>query len=149
MFKHWLFVFTIFVCNCNCLFAQSLDSTKPKEITLAEIRIRNTSDSRAFIEKIKDDSTFYKAFRNLRILSFTSLNDITLFNKKGDTRASMKSRTHQTIENGCRLTKKMEETVTGDFYDKNGNFNYYTAELYSSLFFAFQKVCGETNIVKG
>ena len=61
----------------------------------------------------------------------------------------MKSRTHQTIENGCRLTKKLEETVTGDFYDKNGNFNYYTAELYSSLFFAFQKVCGETNIVKG
>ena len=106
MIKHWLFVFTIIVCNGTCLFAQTLDSTNPKEITLAAIRIRNTSDSRAFIDKVKEDSTFYKAFRNLRILSFTSLNDISLFNKKGDIKASMKSRTHQTIENGCRLTKK-------------------------------------------
>jgi len=149
MYKLWLYVFTTIVCNCTCLYGQTYDSLKLKEITLAEIRIRNTSDSKAFIEKVKEDSTFYKAFRNLRILSFTSLNDITLFNKKGDTQASMKSRTHQTVENGCRITQKLDETITGDFYDENGSFNYYTAELYSSLFFAFKKICGETNIVKG
>jgi hypothetical protein len=32
---------------------------------------------------------------------------------------------------------------------KGGEWNYYTAEMYASLFFTKGKVCGETNIVKG
>ena len=42
----------------------------------------------------------------------------------------------------------LEETHSGDLY-KNGEWNYYTAEMYASLFFTKGKVCGETNIVKG
>jgi len=34
-------------------------------------------------------------------------------------------------------------------YDNDKNFNYYTAQLYASLFFTKDTVCGETNIVKG
>jgi hypothetical protein len=29
----------------------------------------------------------------------------------------------------------LNESTTGDFYDKNHDYNYYTAELYASLFF--------------
>ena len=43
----------------------------------------------------------------------------------------------------------LEETVTGDIYDANHNFNYYTAQMYASLFFTKDAVCGETNIVAG
>ena len=39
--------------------------------------------------------------------------------------------------------------ATGDFYDKDRDYNYYTAELYASLFFTKGQVCGETNIVSG
>ena len=37
--------------------------------------------------------------------------------------------------------------MSGDFYKRNGNYNYYTAELYDYLFFAKTPVCGETDII--
>jgi hypothetical protein len=43
----------------------------------------------------------------------------------------------------------LEETTSGDIYDRNKNFNYYTGELYASLFFTKGNICGENNIVKG
>ena len=43
----------------------------------------------------------------------------------------------------------LNETITGDFYEKNGDYNYYTAELYAGLFFTKGQICGETNIVTG
>ena len=40
-----------------------------------------------------------------------------------------------------------EEAITGDFFDEHKNYNYYTAELYASLFFTKDSSCGETNII--
>jgi hypothetical protein len=144
-----LLLWCLLLSTISKTYAQITDSSAIKTVTLAEIRIANTSNARAFIEKIKNDSSFYKAFRNLRVLSFSSLNNIVLYDKRHNIKASMTSKTHQIIEEACRLTQKIEETTTGDFYDEEGKYNYYTAELYASLFFAFEKVCGETNIVKG
>src|SRR5437868_15515879 len=43
----------------------------------------------------------------------------------------------------------MNETSFTDMYNINHNFNYYTAHMYSGLFFTKDSVCGEDNIVKG
>ena len=43
----------------------------------------------------------------------------------------------------------LEEQSSGDIYDEARNFNYYTANMYASLFFTRDSVCGEDNIVKG
>ena len=43
------------------------------------------------------------------------------------------------------LKRKQPATYT----TKKHQYNYYTAQLYSSIFFAFDTVCGETNIVAG
>ena len=130
-------------------FAQQTDTVDGRVITLTEVIVRSKTDVRGFMERVITDTSFYKAFRNLRILEFTSLNDIRMFGKKGNVKATLNSRTRQFSANGCRYTKKVEEQSTGDFYDSRGNFNYYTAELYSGLLFAFDTICGETNIVKG
>lgn len=122
---------------------------KNQVFTLTDVVIRNNFDYPAFIEYVKNDTTFYKAFRNLRVLSFSSYNDINLRDKKGAVAASMRSTTRQTYANGCRTMEVKEETTTGDFYDKKGNYNYTTAEMYASLFFTKGKKCGETNIVRG
>ena len=45
--------------------------------------------------------------------------------------------------------KLLNESATGDFYEKDRDYNYYTAELYASLFFTKGEICGETNIVSG
>lgn len=122
---------------------------KNQSFTLADVVVRNNLDVAAFIDYVKKDTTFYKAFRNLRILSFSSFNDISINDRKGNLKASLHSTTRQTYNNGCRTMETKEEHITGDFYDRNGNYNYTTANIYASLFFTKGKVCGETNIVKG
>ena len=122
---------------------------KNQTFTLADVIVRNKLDVAAFIDYVKNDTTFYKAFRNLRVIGFSSYNDILINDKKGNPKASMQSTTSQRYANGCRTMVTTEEHTTGDFYDKNGNYNYTTAAMYASLFFTKGKVCGETNIVKG
>ncbi|HQS23895.1 MAG TPA: hypothetical protein PLC18_03410 [Sediminibacterium sp.] len=120
-----------------------------KRFTLSEVVVRNNLDYRMLLEQIKEDTTFYKAFKNLRILGFSSYNDIQMKDKKGTVVASLSSKTRQNRTNGCRTMDILEERVTGDFYDRSGDYNYMTPELYASLFFTKGTICGETNIVAG
>lgn len=119
-----------------------------KVITLSDVVVDNRLNVASFINRIKEDTSFYKAFRNLRVLGFTSLNDIRMNDKDGKLKASLRSKTVQTRANNCRTMRTFDEVVTGDIYDKNGNFNYYTANMYASLFFTKEPVCNENNIVK-
>lgn len=119
-----------------------------KETTLSEVVIRSGLDVNQFLKRIKDDTTFYKAFRTLHILGFTSFNDIRMVDSDGDTKASLHSKTRQNRINSCRTMDVLEERTTGDMY-KHKELNYYTAELYAGLFFTNGKVCGEDNIVAG
>lgn len=134
-------------------FAQQQDSLDDerlsKIISLSEVVMRSDINVAKFIGRVKNDTTFYKAFRTLHIIGFTSLNDIRLLDKKGKVKASLHGKTKQTVADGCRSMEVLEENTTGNFYDDNKNYNYYTAGLYASLFFTKNKVCGENNIVKG
>ena len=118
-------------------------------ITLSEIVVNNQLDVPAFIERVKNDTTFYKAFRNLRVIGYSALNDIRMLDKNGHTQASLRNKIKQLRSNNCRTMEVADQVITGDMYDKDGNFNYYTAQMYAGLFFTKGSVCGETNIVKG
>lgn len=128
---------------------QQKDTIDGRIVTLSEVIIRSGTDVRGFIQRVKADTSFYKAFKNLRVLQFSAINDIRMMDKKGRTEASLFSKTRQVRNQDCRHTVRDEEKMTGDFYDKKGGYNYYTASLYSSLFFAFDTVCNENNIVQG
>jgi hypothetical protein len=122
-------------------------------ITLSEVVINNKINVPAFIDRVKNDTTFYKAFRTLHIVGFTALNDIRMVNKDGDIKASLRSKIKQVRNNNCRSMQVLEETTAGDIYDPDSyqdkNFNYYTGEMYAGLFFTKGTVCGENNIIKG
>jgi hypothetical protein len=120
-----------------------------KYITLSEIVLNKKLDVSSFIERVKNDTTFYKAFRNLHIIGYTSLNDIRMLDKNDNTIASLQSKTKQIRIANCRKMEILRDTSTGDMYDSHHNFNYYTAEMYAGLFFTKDSVCGEDNIVKG
>jgi len=116
-------------------------------IQLKEIVIRQGMDVPSFLERLRDDTSFYKSFKYLRTLNFKAINDIRMLDKKGKLKASLNSTTSQIITSGCRTMQVLEEKTTGDFYDDHKDYNYYTAALYASLFFTKGKVCGETDIV--
>lgn len=118
-------------------------------VVLSEIVISRRLDVASFIERVKNDTTFYKAFRNLHILGYTAHNDIRMLDKKGNPEASLRSLTIQTRQGGCRKMKVVRQEVTGDMLNASGEFNYYTAQVYAGLFFTKDSVCGEDNLVKG
>lgn len=143
-----------FSCCCIMINAGAQQDTADVEavtrmVTLSEVVIRSDLNVARFLQRIKNDTTFYKAFRTLHILGFTSLNDIRMMDKKGKLKASLQSKTIQHVDHGCRTMETVQETTTGNIYNEDKNFNYYTAELYDGLFFTKDKICGENNIVKG
>jgi hypothetical protein len=147
MFSGCWRVIVLLVISSPLLAQDSLVKVQNKTVTLKEVVVRNNLNVAAFIERIKNDTTFYKAFRNLKVLGYTSLNDIRMLGKNDKVTASLYSRTRQHINHGCRYTQVLEEQTSGDIYDKDHQFNYYTAGMYAGLFFAVDTVCGETNIV--
>ncbi|MBC7418183.1 MAG: hypothetical protein H7325_08525 [Pedobacter sp.] len=144
-----IFLFLLLFISTRLCAQDSTTAVGNKIITLSTVVLDNKLNVPAFIEKIKNDTSFYKAFRNLRILNFFAINDIRMLDKKGGLQASLNSKTKQTVENGCRTMRTLSETSSGDFYTADNEFNYYTAQMYASLFFTKGKICGETNIVKG
>jgi hypothetical protein len=149
MIKKLLPVF-IFLLTCGNSFAQ--DSTVQvgkKIVTLSEVVLNNKLNVPAFIDRIKHDTSFYKAFLNLRILNYISINDVRMLDKNGNSQASLYSKTKQVRDSNCRRMEVQEEHSTGDFYTDDYQCNYYTAKMYASLFFTSGAVCGEDNIVAG
>jgi len=128
----------------------SLDNERlSRMISLTEVVIRSDLNVPKFIDLVKKDTTFYKAFRSLHLLGYSAWNDIRIRDKKGKVKASLQSKIRQNREKGCRTMDVLDETTTGNFYDDDRNYNYYTAELYAGLFFTRGKICGENNTVKG
>src|SRR5882724_13257289 len=120
-----------------------------KVVTLTEVVVHSRLNVAGFIERVKNDTTFYKAFKNLKVIGYSSLNDIRMLDKQGRETATLQSKTRQTVKEGCRSMEVLDEKTTGDMYDANRKWNYYTAELYAGLFFTNGTVCGDNNIVKG
>ena len=133
--------------NSSAQQKDSIVSIDKKSITLSEVVVNSNLNVASFIEKIKTDTSFYKAFKNLRILNFSAINDIRMNDKKGNAQASYFSKTNQLYRNTCRSMLTTEEKITGNWYDKDNNLNYYTAQMYASLFFTTDSICGETNII--
>ena len=128
----------------------SLDNERlARMVNLSEVVVRSDLNVPMFMKRVKEDTTFYKAFRSLHMVGFTSLNDIRIQDKKDRQKASLQSKTVQHRSARCRSMEVIEEKTTGDFYDGSGNYNYYTAQLYAGLFFTRDTICGENNIVKG
>ena len=149
--------YLIFFSYCFIIH-QTLSAQKPadttvtigsKIITLSTVVLDNKLNVPAFIDRVKNDSSFYKAFKNLRTVNYSAINDIRMNNKSGKLDASLNSHTKQIVLNGCRTMQVLDETATGNFYTDAKEYNYYTAQMYASLFFTKGNICGEDNIVKG
>ena len=92
MIRKLLFLF-LFLSVQNAFAQDSAISLGNKVITLSTVVLDNKLNVPAFIEKIKNDTSFYKAFRNLHILNFSAINDIRMLDKKGGLNASLHSLT--------------------------------------------------------
>ncbi|MBS1688281.1 MAG: hypothetical protein JSS96_06120 [Bacteroidetes bacterium] len=151
MRKHWFVIF--FLAYSLQTAAQNADTSifkYPIQMdSVTVVAARGGWDVAGFIRRVQNDTTFYKAFRALHLVSFTATNDIKVYDKEGKVKASLYSHTRQSVQNRCRSMQVIDQKTTGDFYKRNGDYKYYTAELYAYLFFTKGTVCNENDIVAG
>ena len=100
--------FVTVVCLGGSLFLFAQDQKKDtivkvenNYITLSEIVVNNKLDIASFIERVKNDTTFYKAFRNLRVIGYTSINDIRMLDKSNKIETSLLSKIKQIRTHNC------------------------------------------------
>ena len=151
MFKN---IFTAFIFFLPlALSAQNKNDTvvniEGRFITLSEVVVNNKINVSAFIDRVRTDTTFYKAFRTLHIIGFTALNDVRMVNKDQEIKASLRSKIKQTRNNGCRSMEVIEESTAGDIYDGNKNFNFYTGEMYAGFFLLKEQSVEKIILLKG
>lgn len=145
-------IMPFFMCLLVHIVVIGQDSTLSigkKTITLSEVVVNNKLNVPAFIDRVRNDTTFYKAFKNLRILNYVAINDVRMLDKSGGSLATLNSKTRQIRDSNCRTMEVLQEQSSGDFYTADSLYNYYTAQMYASLFFTKGTVCGENNIVAG
>lgn len=153
MTKLYSLILSIFLFTPVAIEAQDVDTTiMGMHFTMDEVVIKSAKngwDVNGFIRRMKEDTTFYKAFLGLRMVAYTSDNEISFFDEKGKTIAHLENRTEQSIRGNCRTVNISREKVTGNYYDRKKNPRYYTAELMQNLFFRTRvNECGQSDNIK-
>ncbi len=143
------FIILLISLSYNCIAQDSTIMDDGQKFTLTEAIVRNHFDYKEILQRIKQDTSFYKAFKTLRTIGYSSYNHIEMLDENNKMQASLNSKTRQNKIGGCRTMDILEETITGDLINKKGEYNYTTPSLYASLFFTKGSICGETNIVSG
>ena len=121
-----------------CCIVNAQDTTLKIDngsFTLTDAIVRNNFDYKAILQRIKEDTSFYKAFKTLRTIGYSSYNYIQMRDKNEKVIATLNSKTRQNKVGGCRTMDVLEENVSGNMKDANGEYNYTTPALYASLFF--------------
>ena len=96
-----------------------------------------------FINLVREDTSFYMAFKNLRRARYTSQNDIKLYGKKHEVISSYSAQTRQVAWKNCRSMEVIEEKTKGRYLDRRGNHRYLTAALFHYLFWTEDTVCSK------
>jgi len=147
--NYFLFVSLLLFANLNLVAQDSTVNEQGQKFTLTDAIVRNHFDYKEILQRIKEDTSFYKAFKTLRIIGYSSYNFIEMKDKNEAVVATLNSKTKQTRKDNCRSMEVLEERTSGNLRSANGDYNYVTPSLYASLFFTKGTVCGETNIVTG
>ena len=147
--KYFLLASVLLIQHLKVVAQDSTFNDQGQKFTLTEAIVRNHFDYKEILKKIKEDTSFYKAFKTLRTIGYSSYNFIEMKDKNEKVVATLNSKTKQTRKDNCRSMEVLEETTSGNLRNAAGEYNYVTPSLYASLFFTKGTICGETNIVKG
>lgn len=97
-----------------------------------------------FIDLVMSDTTFARAFYNMRTSEFIAENHFEFFDSKNNEiiAASRWTETQHYIDS-CRWCISSEFEKEGSYYKLNGEENYYTSTLFTSAFYSRSKRCYE------
>lgn len=136
MKKLILFVCVIFTSAFS--FAQDIPRFNPDTVWTVNIDSAITVQStrltvESFINEVMNDTSFYKAFRNMKKYSFTAENNVYSYDKKDKVEGSIYRRIFHN-NNGPYKMQILEKRDKGKVYKKNGKYSLYTVEMFDYIF---------------
>lgn len=102
-------------------------------------------DVNNFIEMVREDTSFYQAFKNLRIVSHDASHHQEFFNEKGKSIDFYTAKTQLIPSGNCKEIKFISKEKSTSYNKKNGEQRYLTAKLYERVFLPSGKICANTN----
>ncbi|MBK6936927.1 MAG: hypothetical protein IPH18_08600 [Chitinophagaceae bacterium] len=85
--------------SCEALTQQeedTLDNIRlAQKISMSEVTVNSGINVPWFLKQVKEDTTFYKAFRSLHMVGFTSWNDVRIKDKIGRIKTPLQSKTRR------------------------------------------------------
>lgn len=109
-----------------------------KVIVLDSVMIsasNSTFDTDAFIERVKNDTTFYKAFKNLRYYPHRVSGKAGVLRPSGMERATMQKVSQQFVNQQKMWMVEQSSSSTGKVIDRKGNHRYFTLQMFDEVFF--------------
>ena len=89
-----------------------------------------------FIRLTQKDTSFYRAFKNLKIFPHYETSEVFVFEKDGDEKASMTRLSQHFNKKNYNWIKIISENTEGKYYDKKGEPRYFTGEMFDRVFFS-------------
>jgi len=139
----------LFICISFSLFAQEDEKIYGSiELDTLTILASNEFDVKTFIQRIKDDTTFYQAFKNLRYYPHKAIGNLWVYNKREKEKASEKVDVTQHLKDNKMWQNHKTISATGKLRTKKGEYRFTTAEMYYNTFFPVDTIPVSTNMTK-
>ena len=107
---------------------------------------QNEFDTKTFIQRIKDDTTFYQAFKNLRYYPHKAMGDLWVYNKREKEKATEKISVTQHLDEPYMWQDRKTISSSGKLRTKKGKYRFTTAEIYYDIFFPSDTIPVSTEI---
>lgn len=121
------------------LFAAKAQNDIVDVISLDEFVVSAGLDSfdvDGFVKRVREDTTFYQAFLNLKYFPHEITGAMVVFHKDESERGTMKRRATQHLDGDERMWVDITfEETNGRIRKRNGEWRYLTAEMYDDIFF--------------
>ena len=122
----------------SALFSQSVFCQNIYDTALVDtiaIKYKKGFDVNDFIKMTIADTSFYRAFKNLKMYPHLSENKIEIFDKEWREIGKIKRDAKHYSDGSSGWIDIRQEKTNGKVYKKNGNHKYFTAEMYDKVFF--------------
>ena len=110
------------------------------------ISTQNEFDIKAFILRIKEDTTFYQAFKNLKYYPHKAIGNLWVYNKKEKEKATEKISVTQHLDKSYMWQERKTISSSGKLRTKKGKYRFTTAEIYYDIFFPSDTISASTEI---
>ncbi|WP_374950556.1 hypothetical protein [Mucilaginibacter sp.] len=137
--KNHLLLFS-FLFSAFSTFAQQIQRFNPDTIRtitidtpVANIRSHKLN-AQDFIDAVVADTSFYKAFQNMKRYAFTAENRIYTYDKKNKVNGKIYRKLIHSNEKGAHKITYVAKQDTGAVYKKNGKYQLYTVEMFDYIF---------------